>query len=71
VAIDEGATYKIKGEIEGVGQFEKKLRSVAAGQDMPIYVPHELKARLNWESSTRSGSIQSRGFRASVILGRN
>ncbi len=46
VAIDEGATYKISGEIEGVGQFEKKLRSVAAGQDMPIYVPHELKSKI-------------------------
>jgi hypothetical protein len=46
VSIEEGATYKIRGEIEGVGQFEKKLRSVAAGQDMPIYVPHELKSKV-------------------------
>ncbi|HEV2389092.1 MAG TPA: hypothetical protein VGS04_00045, partial [Nitrososphaerales archaeon] len=46
MAIEEGATYKIKGEIEGVGQFEKKLRSVAAGQDMPIYVPRELNSKI-------------------------
>jgi hypothetical protein len=46
VSIEEGATYKIIGEIEGVGRFEKKLRSVAAGQDMPIYVPHELKDKV-------------------------
>jgi hypothetical protein len=46
ISIEEGATYKIKGEIEGIGQFEKKLRSVAAGQDMPIYVPHELKSKV-------------------------
>jgi len=46
VAIEEGATYKISGEIEGVGTFQKKLRSVAAGQDMPIYVPHELKNKV-------------------------
>jgi hypothetical protein len=46
VAIEEGATYKIRGEIEGVGLFEKKLRSVAAGQNMPIYVPHELMSRV-------------------------
>jgi len=46
MSIEEGATYKIKGEIEGVGTFEKKLRSVAAGQDMQIYVPHELKSKV-------------------------
>jgi hypothetical protein len=46
VPIEEGATYKIRGEIEGVGPFEKKLRSVAAGQDMPIYVSHELKDKV-------------------------
>ena len=46
MAIEEGATYKIKGEIEGVGRFEKKLRSVAAGQNMPIYVPRELNSKV-------------------------
>jgi hypothetical protein len=46
LAIDEGSSYRISGEIEGVGQFQKKLRSVAAGQDMPIYVPHELRSKM-------------------------
>lgn len=46
MAIEEGATYKVTGEIEGVGQFEKKLRSVAAGQNMPIYVPRELNSKV-------------------------
>jgi len=46
MVIEEGATYKIRGEIRGVGLFEKKLRCAAAMQDVPIFVPYELKHKV-------------------------
>ncbi|TLX97726.1 MAG: hypothetical protein E6K96_02395 [Thaumarchaeota archaeon] len=42
VKLEEGGSYLMKGQIEGVGNFQKLLRSCAAGQDLQIYVPKEL-----------------------------
>ena len=41
VKLEENKSYLMKGEIEGVGNFQKVLRSYAAGQDLQIYVPKE------------------------------
>jgi len=37
--IEDGTSYLIKGKVESVGNFQKTLRSLAAKQDIPIYVP--------------------------------
>lgn len=46
IAIEEGESYKIHGEIKGVGSFVKRLRSLAARQDIPFYVPAILKSKI-------------------------
>ncbi len=46
VKIEEGKSYLIKGEIEGIGNFQKTLRSCAVGQEMPIYASKEFQSKV-------------------------
>ena len=46
IRIEEGGFYRIGIRIEGVGSFQKTLRSVAARQDIPFYVPAQLRDKL-------------------------
>jgi hypothetical protein len=47
VTIEEGGYYKARVRIDGIGGFEKTLRSLAARQDIPFYVPTQLSNRLH------------------------
>jgi hypothetical protein len=49
--IEEGRSYRILGTIEGVGDFTKILRSLAARQDIPFYVPSEFKDVVRTEET--------------------
>ncbi len=44
--IKEGEFYRVGGRIEGVGSFQKTLRSLAARQDIPFYIPKHLRRHL-------------------------
>jgi len=43
IAIEESGFYRIGVRIEGVGSFVKNLRSVAARQDLPFYIPVQFR----------------------------
>jgi hypothetical protein len=46
LSIEEGGFYRIGARIEGVGSFQKSLRSMSARQDIPFYVPAALRDKL-------------------------
>jgi hypothetical protein len=46
IVIEEGGFYRIGVRIDGVGSFQKSLRSMAARQDIPFYVPIVLRDKL-------------------------
>lgn len=46
VVVEEGESYQIRGRIEGIGDFEKRLRSLAARQDIPFYAPSDVRSSI-------------------------
>jgi hypothetical protein len=46
IEIEEGGFYKIGITIEGVGSFQRLLRSMAARQDISFYIPPEIVGKV-------------------------
>ena len=46
VTVEEMRDYVLKGNIDGVGEFQKTLHRCAAGQHIPIYVPAKLQDKV-------------------------